>query len=60
MVYLWILKVTGLGKIGGQSFGVITVFEKVENFEKSRKLLEKSMFFNDCVSFVMRCRDHWS
>ena len=47
MVYLWILKVTGLGKICGQSYGLITVLEKVENFENfEKKSLKKIMFFN--------------
>ena len=59
-MYLWILKVTGLGKLCGQSYGVITVLEKVENFEKNQKIVQKHMFFNDFVSFVMRCGDHWS
>ena len=45
MVYLWILKVTGLGKICGQSYGSITDLEKVENFEKFRKNARKLNVF---------------
>ena len=47
MVYLQILKVSGLGKICGQSYGVIKVLEKVENLENLRKIIENTMFFND-------------
>ena len=38
MVYLRILKVTGLGKICGQSYGLITVLEKNENLKNLKKI----------------------
>ena len=38
MVYLWILKVTGLGKICGQSYGVITVLKKLKMVSRDEKI----------------------
>ena len=39
-MYLWILQVSGLGKICGQSYLPITVLEKSQNFENFMKIDE--------------------
>ena len=60
-MYLEILKVSRLGKICSQRTRSLKVLEKIEKFEKKcLKCLNKTLFFNDFVSFVMRYGDQWS
>ena len=58
-MYLWILKVSRLGKFCGQRTRVIKVLEKVKNFENVEKLAARSRP-STMVTARKACRDECS